>query len=163
MFLINNKRVNIDAPYNHNGVTYPNLRDPVTRDKVGVTEVPDPVYPDPDYFYWTENEDGSLNIAPKSPEQVSQMLLSKAKQKRIEDVRNITVTSSLGNTFDGNEEAQGRMARAILAMQDTDQLPWVLENNTVVVVSKQELLEALRLAGQKMSEIWVKVYSEELV
>ena len=163
MFILNNRKVSIDTPVTHNGVTYPNLRDPVTRDKLGVTEVPDPVYPDPDLFYWTENEDGTLAITPKSEEQVAQIMLAKAKQKRTADIQNIEVTTAAGNTFDGDEVAQGRMTRAALVMEDTDTLPWVLSNNSVVPVSKAELLEALRLSGQAMAEIWVKPYTSENV
>jgi hypothetical protein len=80
MFILNNRKVSIDAPVTHNGVTYPNLRDPLTRTAIGVVEKPDPVYPDPDLFYWTENADGSLAITPKSDEQIAQQKLSKAAQ-----------------------------------------------------------------------------------
>lgn len=74
MFTLNDKRINIYAPFtDEDGVTYPNLRDPALRDKLGVLEVPDPVWPEPaDEYYVTENEDGSLNITPKSPEQIAQ-------------------------------------------------------------------------------------------
>jgi len=75
MFLFNNKRINIDSPVTHNGVTYPNLRDPVTRSELGVIEKPDPVHPDPKLFFWTENEDGSLNITEKSKEIIEQQEL----------------------------------------------------------------------------------------
>lgn len=70
MYLLNNRKINIDTQQTINGVTYPNLRDPAIRAQLGVVEVPDPVYPDPDLYYWTENENGSLNITAKSPEQV---------------------------------------------------------------------------------------------
>ena len=81
MFILNNRKISIDAPVTHNGVTYPNLRDPLTRAFIGVVEKPDPVYPDPELFYWTENEDGSLTVTPKSDEQIAQQNLSKAAQE----------------------------------------------------------------------------------
>ena len=77
MYLLNNRKINIDTQQTIEGVTYPNLRDPAIRAQLGVVEVPDPVYPDPDLYYWTENEDGSLNITAKSPEQVLE--IKKAK------------------------------------------------------------------------------------
>lgn len=70
MFLLNGKRINIDAQIQINGVTYSNLRNPALRAQLGIVEVPDPVYPDPDLFYWTENENGTLTVTPKSAEQV---------------------------------------------------------------------------------------------
>lgn len=71
----------------------------------------------------------------------------------------ITVTTAAGNTFDGNEEAQRRMTSAITAMTDTDLLPWILYNNTVIMASKTELTEALRLAGIQMASIWITPYT----
>lgn len=68
------------------------------------------------------------------------------------------MTTSAGNVFDGHEEAQNRMGRAVTSMEDADQLPWVLADNTVVLVSKAEIREALRLAGSEMARIWVSVY-----
>ncbi len=81
-----------------------------------------------------------------------------AKASRPELVKSITVTTLAGNTFDGDEDSQNRMARAIVAMEDVDNTAWVLANNTTVMVSKQELKEALRLAGQAMTNIWVVPY-----
>lgn len=159
MFLLDNKKIDINAQRTIDGVTYPNLRDPALRDKLGVVEVPDPVWPEPaDEYYVTENEDGSLNITPKSPEQIAEVRLSKAKAQRAAAVDAITVTVD-GLEFDGNETAQGRMARAALAMTDTDTLPWVLANNAVANVTKAQLLQALRLAGAAMAQIWVSVYA----
>jgi hypothetical protein len=77
MFLLNNRKINIDAQLTVNDTTYPNLRDPALREALGVTEVPDPVYPDPELFYWTENEDGTLTVTPKSDEQIAQQNQSK--------------------------------------------------------------------------------------
>lgn len=73
MYLLNNRKINIDTQQTIDGVTYPNLRDPSIRESLGVVEVPDPVWPEPaDEYYVTENEDGSLNITRKSDEQIAQ-------------------------------------------------------------------------------------------
>lgn len=96
------------------------------------------------------------NVVPPNPPSVAE-LLQQAKAVRYAEVANIKVTVG-GATYDGDEIAQGRMARAALAMSDTDTLPWVTADNTIVTVNKAELLEVLRQAGLAMAAIWVKPY-----
>jgi len=61
MFLLDGKVLNVDTPFNHNGIQYPAnwLRFTTLEEKqaIGITEVPDPVRPD-DRFYYV-NTDGS--------------------------------------------------------------------------------------------------------
>lgn len=83
-----------------------------------------------------------------------------AKLSRHGLVAAITVTTQSGKVFDGNEDAQNRMSRAITAMDDGDELPWVLSDNTVALVGKAEMREALRLAGAAMAAIWVAPYAD---
>ena len=40
----------------------------------------------------------------------------------------------------------------------TDEILWVLADNTPAMVGKTELKEALRLAGQAQTAVWVKPY-----
>lgn len=80
--------------------------------------------------------------------------LESLKINRAEKVRMITITTAAGNTFDGNEEAQNRMARAVIGMNDGDTMAWTLADDSEVVVTKQELREALRLAGTAQTELW---------
>lgn len=82
-----------------------------------------------------------------------------AKLSRHSLVAAITVTAQSGRVFDGNEDAQNRMSRAITAMDDGDELPWVLSDNTVALVGKAEMREALRLSGAAMAAIWVAPYA----
>lgn len=98
------------------------------------------------------------NVVPLSAEKITENQLNAAKQVRAEQVSNIKVTTTAGNEFDGDEVAQGRMARAISSMEDNDVTNWVLANNTVVSVSCTELKEALRLAGAAQTAIWVAPY-----
>jgi len=86
-------------------------------------------------------------------------LLAAAKAARADQIAAITVTTSGGNVFDGDERSQDRMSRALAAMDDADTLPWVLADNSVAVVGRSELREALRLAGAEMAAIWVGVYT----
>ena len=83
---------------------------------------------------------------------------AKAKEDRAAEVAALTVTTTAGNVFDGNEDAQSRMARAILSMTDTDTTTWILANNTVLAVTKAELLEALKLTGEAQTKVWVAPY-----
>lgn len=79
------------------------------------------------------------------------------KNQRATAVSEIKVTTSHGNTFDGDEISQGRMARAILGLQaaGVTTVVWVLANNTPIQVTASELGEALALAGAAQAAIWV--------
>ena len=79
-----------------------------------------------------------------------------AKLRRQTEVDIIVVTTTAGNTFDGDENSQTRMTRAILALQATggQSIPWVLADNSVIQASVPELIEALSLAGAAQSAIW---------
>lgn len=88
---------------------------------------------------------------PKTAEQVRE----EWKSARSAAVEAIKVTTLAGNTFDGDEISQGRMARAISSMEDADSVVWVLADNSVIQATKAELKEALRLAGSAQAAIWV--------
>lgn len=120
---------------------------------------PREVNDNPDHFYRTELEDAPYVVwTKKSQEHINQITLEKLKNLRTEAVANIKVQTQSGKVFDGDERSQDRMARAITAMGTYDTVNWVLSNNSVIEVTKEELVEALRLAGNKMSEEWVKPY-----
>ncbi len=87
--------------------------------------------------------------------------LAQAKQQRQQAADAIVVTTAAGRAFDGNESAQNRMARAIVGLTDTDRIPWVLADNAVTEITRAELEEALRLAGQEQARLWVLPYAEE--
>ena len=72
-------------------------------------------------------------------------------------VDNIKVTTSTGKVFDGDEKSQDRMVRAIQIASITGQTTtnWKLADNSIVMVTLEELKEALTLAGQEMSELWL--------
>lgn len=128
-------------------------------------EIPEPAAPE-DYseetYYRTEVEDAPyVTYTKKSEEQLAELAMSKAKIQREQAVQEITVTTAAGNEFDGDEKSQDRMTRAIAAMSDTDTVPWVLADNSIIQVQKSELVEALKLAGMRMTELWVIPYSQE--
>ena len=80
MFLLNGKKIDINAPREIDGVRYPHLRDPALRAQLGVTEAPDPVWPTPaDEYFVTENEDGTLNVVRKPQEIIDAQNAAKAR------------------------------------------------------------------------------------
>lgn len=80
------------------------------------------------------------------------------KAQRADAVARITVMTSSGRVFDGDEISQGRMARAIIGLQAQSTgaaVTWVLADNTAVDVDLAELQEALTLAGLRQAELWI--------
>ncbi len=69
-------------------------------------------------------------------------------------VDNIKVTVG-DKTFDGDETSQTRMARAIAVLLEGETVLWVLADNTPVMVTKEQLSEALRKAGEEQTRLWV--------
>ncbi|MNL09282.1 hypothetical protein D3C87_1300370 [compost metagenome] len=95
--------------------------------------------------------------APAELTEDQQRELWKAQREQL--VAAITVTTTQGNTFDGDEISQGRMARAILGLQSQPEgstVQWVLTDNTVLDVGIAELQQALTLAGLRQTELWVQ-------
>ena len=94
-----------------------------------------------------------------TPEFTASQLTARAREQaklaRDEAVGNITVTTQSGLVFDGDEKSQGRMARAIIASEPEEATTWVLADNTPALVSREELQEALRLAGEAQTSLWV--------
>ena len=79
-----------------------------------------------------------------------------AKKARDAAVAKIKVTVN-GKTFDGDETSQGRIARAVAAAESAGitTYQWKLADNSVAEVSLSELKQALALAFQTQSELWV--------
>jgi len=90
-----------------------------------------------------------------NPPKTEDQIREEWKAARSAAVEAIKVTTLAGNTFDGDEISQGRMARAISSMEDADSVVWVLADNSVIQATKAELKEALRLAGSAQAAIWV--------
>lgn len=69
MFILDNKPLPLDTPFEHDGTSYPanwlRLATPEERAAIGITEIPD--YPRPDdRFYWvSQNPDGTYTAIPK--------------------------------------------------------------------------------------------------
>lgn len=108
-----------------------------------------------------ESEKGGWYLVGSAPtyteEEIAAQELVKAKQVRAEYVSKIIVEVD-GLPFDGDETSQDRMARSIVALNDGETLQWVLADNTIAQVTKIQLKEALRLAGQAQTAIWANPY-----
>lgn len=85
MFLLNGKRLAIDTPFEHEGVKYPanwlRLSSLSEKTAIGITEVPDPVYPDQRYYWVTDNGDGTLTTAPKDLDFCKAWRINEVKSK----------------------------------------------------------------------------------
>ena len=100
--------------------------------------------------------DWSQLVTPEAKAQQAAIAARQAwKSQRADAVSAITVTTSTGNRFDGDETSQGRMARSIAAMEPGETITWVLADNTPVDIGRDELREALRLAGAEQARLWV--------
>ena len=102
-------------------------------------------------------EQTNPEVAAAAAAMVASMLArQEAKSARTRAVSAIKVTTTAGNTFDGNEASQDRMVRAIVALQASGAglASWVLANNTEIAASVAELTEALILARQAQSDMW---------
>lgn len=78
------------------------------------------------------------------------------KAERAVAVAAITATVTSGKTFDGDEDSQTRMARAIIGMQaaGVTTITWTLADNTSTAVTLADLTEALILSGQQQAALW---------
>ena len=107
---------------------------------VEVENVPDPEVPD------SKSVDFALDMK---------------KLERDSAVRSIVVEVD-GMKFDGDEVAQGRMARAlkVAELNNLEKTAWVLADNTVVEVTKKQLEEALTKAMLQQATLWTKPYED---
>lgn len=113
--------------------------------------------------------DGTLYETPPyepTVEELQAQALAQAKAERAEAVSRITVEVD-GMVFDGDEPAQGRIGRTVAAALalgvdiNTEKRAWVLADNTIAQPTIAQLAEALRLAGDKMTELWIVPYQAE--
>lgn len=85
----------------------------------------------------------------------NEYLTIQKKAEKVEQLSTLVVTTSQGNTFDGNETARLNMVSAIQSAELLGQISsnWKLADNTVKEISLNELKEALALSIKKVGEI----------
>ena len=98
-----------------------------------------------------------VGIPEPTQEELEAQALAQAKQERAEEVEALTVEVE-GMIFDADETSQARMSVAASSMTDDETNVWVLHDNTIVEVTKKQLLLACRLARLAQSAIWTKPY-----
>lgn len=97
-------------------------------------------------------------VAPEPTEEEKQaQALAIAKRERAKAVERLTVEVE-GMVFDADETSQARMSVAASSMTDDETNVWVLHDNSVVQVTKAQLLQACRLARIAQSAVWTKPY-----
>lgn len=80
---------------------------------------------------------------------------SKENFKKIrDDLVSKIVISYNNNSFQGDELSQSRMSRSITGMTEDDTIRWKTSDNKEVVLTKTDLAEILRRAGQEQTRIW---------
>ena len=112
--------------------------------------------------------EGNEPEAEFTDEEVAAAKLSKEiaefKQAKTNALNSITVTTTNGNTFDGNETARGNMTSAILSSEVIGKTEdtWKLADNTSAIITISELKEALALSIQEVGRIVMITSKEEL-
>lgn len=110
--------------------------------EVFVDDVPEPA----GVFVSRKFIDGTVQYEYYVPPKTKQQLVSE-----------IVVTTTTGKVFDGDELSQDRMLRAlsIADLNGQTETQWKMADNSVQTVTREELKEALTLAGLAMGEIWI--------
>ena len=90
--------------------------------------------------------------------------IAEFKQAKTNALNSITVTTTNGNIFDGNETARGNMTSAILSSEVIGKTEdtWKLADNTSAIITISELKEALALSIQEVGRIVMITSKEEL-
>lgn len=111
---------------------------------------------------YAPDENGNMQLIvrqlpPPTEEELAERALAQAKAERAEEVERLTVEVE-GMVFDADETSQARMSVAASSMTDDETNVWVLHDNSVVQVTKAQLLKACRLARIAQSAVWTKPY-----
>ena len=100
------------------------------------------------------NNDGTPNLT-KAQELLDIETYNQWKQDRTEAVSNIVVDVD-GVRFDGDEDSQARMSRAIQVLIGDETIQWITADNNVVTTNQTVLGVALKLAGIEQARIWIE-------
>jgi hypothetical protein len=119
-----------------------------------------------DLFFQTINEndgvwslvDGKIVKLPfpePTQDELDALAAIEKKAQKVKALNSITVTTSTGKVFDGNESARSNMLSALQAAEFLNQTEagWKLADNSVEMVAVDELKEALVLSIQRAGEI----------
>lgn len=107
----------------------------------------------PDWFLSISEQ--IVCVAPAAPE-TKTVLRKQQVFKRDAAVKQITVTTSSGKVFDGDEDSQNRMCRAVTFGSPGQTTTWKMANNLEETVTWEELKEAGGLCGLAQTPIWME-------
>lgn len=82
------------------------------------------------------------------------------KQVRNTEIASLTVEVD-GHVLQADEESQNRMVRAILVLEKKETIQWVTADNELVMISREQLEQALRKAVEAQTEIWGKPHKNK--
>ena len=84
MFILNNNPLPVGVPFEHNGIQYPanwlQLSSQADRTAIGITEIADQPRPDDQYYWVTQNPDGTYTSTPKDLTQLKANAVKQVQQ-----------------------------------------------------------------------------------
>jgi len=88
-------------------------------------------------------------------QKVNEKQIQETKEIKLKALSEITVTTQSGKVFDGNETARNNMLSAITASSflNVTETEWKLADNSAVLITLDELKEALSLSIQAVGTI----------
>lgn len=104
-----------------------------------------------EYMEWLR-QGGVATQDMRNPDEV---LIADAKAGRDHLLSTLKMSASSGRVYDVDLESQTRIASAITTMEPKELTDWVLADNSVASVSREELREVLRNARIKTTTLWI--------
>lgn len=106
-----------------------------------------------------ESEKGGWWLKGKAPTFTDEEIIENeyVADKLIRDNEMTSLTVEVdGYVLQADEASQNRMVRAILVLQKKETIQWVTANDELVMISREQLEQALRKAVEVQTEIWGK-------
>lgn len=85
---------------------------------------------------------------------VTEDLLQRARKEVRDSICAKLTVSSGSYTVNADEISQGRMTRAIMILDNTTSIPWVLADNSIANINKNRFIEFLSAAGVAQTKLW---------
>jgi len=86
---------------------------------------------------------------------VTKEVLRRARKEVRDQLVAKLVVSSGSLTVNADEKSQERMARAIITLDDTMSIPWVLADNSTANITKSQFVDLLLAARTAQTALWV--------
>ena len=96
----------------------------------------------------------------KTEEEIIESEFNRDKEIRTLEMTSLTVEVD-GYVLQADEESQNRMVRAILVLEKKETIQWVTADNELVMISREQLEQALRKAVEAQTEIWGKPHKNK--